>query len=234
MPSRADPLPDELTDEMMEYDYPDDTTMPAADAILQRAILQGPNPPAYQRNGPAMRAMTTAPIAPPTMPSDMTTRARAGRRPIPRRLEQTCLSFLMRVNGLDALVLLDSGSTGDSISPDFARVCQARTFELENPATLQLGCVGSRSRINYGTRVPIALGQLAAEVYLDVVNLDRYDVVLGTPFMRRFGVQLDFANSCITVQGTVYAALTPREEEHQATRRRTPRNAAPPSRSQPE
>ena len=116
---------------------------------------------------------------------------------------------MMRVNGLEALVLLDSGSTGDSVSPDFVRVCQAQTFELENPATLQLGCVGSRSRINYGTRVPVSLGEFSAEIYLDVVNLDRYDVVLGTPFMRRHGVQLGVRGAELTAAEAVRALTGP-------------------------
>lgn len=167
-----------------------------------------------------MRAMTvTESVVPPTAPHDMITRARVGRRPIARRIDQTCLSFMMKVNGLDALVLMDSGSTGDSISPEFARICGASTYELENPATLQLGCIGSRSRINYGTRVPIQIGDTVVESYLDVINLDRYDVVLGTPFMRRCGVLLDFENGTITVRGILHAALTPREEDRQSNRR---------------
>lgn len=219
------PLSPDLTDDMFEGDYLDDPSMSTANHVLQRATAQGPSPPAYQGRGPALRAMThtSAVVAPPTMPADMITRARTGRRPIPRRIEQTCLALLMRVNGLEALVLLDSGSTGDSISPDFARVCDAPVMELENPATLQLGCVGSRSRINRGVRVPIAMGSFATENYLDIVNLDRYDVVLGTPFMRRFGVLLDFGNSRATIQGVNYAALTPREEDRYANRRNAPR-----------
>ncbi len=120
------------------------------------------------------------------------------------------------INGLDALVSLDSGSTGDSISPDFARICGARTYELENPVTLQLGCVGSRSRINYGTRVPIRIGEDETAMYYDIVNLNQYDAVLGTPFMRQhFGIQLNFANGTMSIQGLLLVALTPREEEHQ-------------------
>ncbi len=188
----SDPMSEDLEDDELEQDYIDDPSMPTANEVLQRVIIcPEVEPPAYrgQAPGPAMCAMTVSglndAIAPPTMPHDMTTRARIGRRPVPRRLDQTCLSFMMKVNGLDALVLMDSGSTGDSMSPEFARVCGAPTFELENPATLQLGCVGSRSRINYGTKVPIQIGNTIVETYLDIVNLDRYDVVLSTPFMRQ-------------------------------------------------
>ncbi len=164
----------ELEDDEFEGDYLDNPSMSTANDVLQRAITRPEtDPPAYggpaHTRGPSMRAMTVTDmsVTPPTVPANMTTRARVGRRPITRRTDQTCLSFMMWVNGLDALVLLDSGSTGDSISPDFPRVCGARRYELENPATLQLGCVGSRSRINYGTCVPIRIGESEMEIYLD-------------------------------------------------------------------
>ncbi|RPD63546.1 hypothetical protein L227DRAFT_497093 [Lentinus tigrinus ALCF2SS1-6] len=124
------------------------------------------------------------------------------------------------VNGIEAIVLFDSGSTGDSISPEFARVSGTKTFELENPTQLQLGCSGSRSMISHGAQVPIQVGNTTVDVYLDVVNLDRYDIVLGTPFMRRLGVLLDFGQSEVIIQGQRFTALTPLEEDAGANRRK--------------
>ncbi|KAH9851011.1 hypothetical protein C2E23DRAFT_733715, partial [Lenzites betulinus] len=143
----------------------------------------------------------------------MVTRARIGRRPLVPIIEDTGLTLYMRVNGLEAIVLFDSGSTGDSVSPEFARVAGIRTFELENPTALQLGCTGSRSRISHGTHTTITTGPVTVDTYLDVVNLDRYDVVLGTPFMRRNSVLLDFGRSVVVCQGHDFAALSPQEED---------------------
>ncbi|RDX39841.1 hypothetical protein OH76DRAFT_1367116 [Lentinus brumalis] len=150
----------------------------------------------------------------------MKTRARVGRRPLIPRIEDTGLTMFMTVNGLEAIVLFDSGSTSDSISPEFAKVAGCRTFELENPTQLQLGCSGSKSTISHGAQVPIKVGDTAVDVYLDVVNLDRYDVVFGTPFLRRLGVLLDFKNSVIIIQGQRFKALTPLEEDVGASRRK--------------
>lgn len=132
----------------------------------------------------------------------------------------TCLTTYVDINGLAALVLLDSGSTTDSLSPDFARIARVLVVELENPAVLQLGCVGSRSCISHGTTVPVMWGQFTGEVYFDIVNLDRYDAVLGTPFTWKFGVCLDFKANAICMGDQVIPALTPREEEAAASRKR--------------
>ncbi|KAJ8453492.1 hypothetical protein ONZ51_g13566 [Trametes cubensis] len=115
---------------------------------------------------------------------------------------------MLNINGLGALTLCDAGSTTEMLSNDFAQVSRCDIIKLENPAVLQLGCAGSRSRINFGTRAPVTLGAFGAEVYFDIANLDRYDAVLGTPFLRRFGVMLDFKNNCVHIDGQSYPALS--------------------------
>ncbi|KAI0361557.1 hypothetical protein OH77DRAFT_1391383 [Trametes cingulata] len=152
-------------------------------------------------------------------PTALVTRARAGRRPLLSAGEQECLVLLLNINGLEALTLFDTGSTTELVSSDFARVARCDVFELENPATLQLGCAGSRSKINHGARAPTTLGQFGAEVYFDVANLDRYDAVLGTPFLRRFGVLLDFRNNSVIIDGVSYPALSRAQVTDVLTRR---------------
>lgn len=166
----------------------------------------GIDPPAYDRvcrNTIRFAAMTVSKGTEP-----LVTRARAGRRPLLAESEQECIVLLLVVNGLGALTLCDAGSTTDMLSNDFAQVSTCDILQLENPAVLQLGCAGSRSRINFGTRAPVTLGAFGAEVYFDIANLDRYDAVLGTPFLRRFGVILDFRNNCVHIDGHTYPALS--------------------------
>ena len=69
------------------------------------------------------------------------------------------------------------------ISPDFTRVMGLVTFKLEQPIALQLACVGSKSKVNYGARSTILFGNQRIEETFDVANIDYYDVILGTPFM---------------------------------------------------
>ncbi|KAA1478296.1 hypothetical protein DENSPDRAFT_759846, partial [Dentipellis sp. KUC8613] len=65
------------------------------------------------------------------------------------------LSAYVTVHGFKVLALFDSGSTSESVTPDVARVAKLPLIELENPATLQLGCIGSKSKINHGAEVRV-------------------------------------------------------------------------------
>ena len=96
------------------------------------------------------------------------------------------------MNETCAHCLLDSGCEGVMVSPNFARATGMKLTKLEQPIGLQLACVGSKSTINYGTEATIVFGNTHVEEYLNVANIDYYDVILGTPFLRCLGVTLDF------------------------------------------
>ncbi|KAJ7026320.1 hypothetical protein C8F04DRAFT_902098, partial [Mycena alexandri] len=102
------------------------------------------------------------------------------------------ITALLDINGTMAYTLIDSGSTTNSISPEYANATKAPRIKLAEQVTLQLGCVGSWSRINYGTGVPVEFGGIRGYVYFEQVNLDRYDCIIGTPFLNRHGVIVDF------------------------------------------
>ena len=46
--------------------------------------------------------------------------------------------------------------------------------------------------INYGTHATIKIGCKVVEEYFDIANIEHYDVILGTPFLRKMGIVLDF------------------------------------------
>lgn len=135
-----------------------------------------------------------------------------------RRL-QASLCALINVNGIMAYTLFDSGSTTDSVSPEFAHISRAKPVKLTEQVILQLGCSGSRSKISYGTWVPIQFGPIAETMYFDIVNLDRYDCVIGTPFMNAHGIKLDFEQRAIVVKGQTCPAFTNEEDSAYRVRR---------------
>src|ERR1700691_2740328 len=137
--------------------------------------------------------------------------------------KQLCPAAYIDVNSTKAYALFDSGSTTDAISPDFTGVARLPILELENPITLQLGCSGSRSKINYSSEVNIKCSSITSDTYLDVANLDKYDSILGTPFMRKHGIILDFETQEIVIRGTLRISALP-EGEGAATAGRSPRN----------
>ncbi|KAF9258664.1 hypothetical protein L218DRAFT_797344, partial [Marasmius fiardii PR-910] len=107
-----------------------------------------------------------------------------------------CLVGWIELNGIKAFVLFDSGSMADAISPDFTRAAKMKIFRLENPVTFQLSTKGSRSHVTYGCTTNYCISSLKNTVkdcdYFDIANIDRYDAVVGTVFMRRHGIILDF------------------------------------------
>ncbi|KAF8236454.1 hypothetical protein L208DRAFT_1228024, partial [Tricholoma matsutake] len=97
----------------------------------------------------------------------------------------------MTLHNLEAYVLLDSGCTSDSISPEFSMSANLKAHELEEPVPLQLGTVGSHLKINFGLFTNFQIGIMKDTHYFDVVNIDRYNTILGTVFMRKHDFECD-------------------------------------------
>ncbi|KAJ7939473.1 hypothetical protein B0H13DRAFT_2300752 [Mycena leptocephala] len=55
--------------------------------------------------------------------------------------------------------------------------------------------------------------------YLDIVNLDRFDVIVGTKFLRKHKISLDFEFNTIWVAGVPSSTLTEKEENGEVERR---------------
>ncbi|KIJ39819.1 hypothetical protein M422DRAFT_257422 [Sphaerobolus stellatus SS14] len=112
-------------------------------------------------------------------------RARKKARPLPTRgKENETISVFWDIGGTKAHCLLDSGCEGIMISSDFMRANKLPKFEFEKPVILQLACVGSKSTVQYGLTAKILLGKEKYEEYFDIANVNYYDVILGTPFLR--------------------------------------------------
>ena len=117
--------------------------------------------------------------------------------------ENRCFIAVMKLHNLEAFVLLDSGCTSDSISLEFAMSANLKAHKLEEPVPLQLGMVGSHLKINFGLFADFELGSKKGSHYFDVVNINRYDVILGTVFMRKHSVVLDFDLDKVCIRGKI-------------------------------
>jgi len=145
-------------------------------------------------------------------------------RPVTRPEDKWCLATYVKIGDLEAWTLWDTGSTTTGITPTFAELAKVKVDTLEDPHVLQLGTVGSRSIIKYGADVVVGVAKKQVPTYVDIANFDRYDMIIGTPWMRRNKVVLDLTNDLIIVDGTTIPAiktmgqdLDPRLRRHRVT-----------------
>jgi hypothetical protein len=101
---------------------------------------------------------------------------------------QRTINVLIDIGGIEADVLIDSGSTTNMMAPNFARIASTRAVELQIQMGLRLAVKGSGSKLNYGAWAQVTMDHIKVDEYFDIVNLDRHDVVLGTPFLWANGV----------------------------------------------
>ena len=100
--------------------------------------------------------------------------------------------------------LISNAQNSISITPEFVFINRAKQVKPDKQVILQLGCIGSRLKISYGTTVPINICGITNNVYFDLVNIDQYDCIIRTPFMNTYGVCLDF-NRCCWFSTLVYS-----------------------------
>ncbi|KAG6896895.1 hypothetical protein C0995_010958 [Termitomyces sp. Mi166 len=113
--------------------------------------------------------------------------------------EKECLVIYVEVNRNPVWMLWDSGSTTMGITPQFAHVNAICVHELSEHLMLQLGTVGSHAMVQFGAEVKIkASGHLTKE-YVDIANFDCYDMIIGTPYMRKNNVVLDFIKNEVVI-----------------------------------
>ena len=69
------------------------------------------------------------------------------------------------------------------IMPSFVDVAKITIFPLKNPHVLQLGTVGSHASVNFGMYIEVATHGKSHQEYVDVANFNRYNMIIGAPFM---------------------------------------------------
>jgi len=99
-------------------------------------------------------------------------------RTIPRPVVVT-----VHIEGQPARALIDTGSLADFMSLTLAEQLHVKRLPLEKPLTIQLAVQGLRSKVNFGTKVRFQYQGADYDRYFDVINLQSYDLILGTPFL---------------------------------------------------
>ena len=136
------------------------------------------------------------------------------------------ITVLMEIGGHPALTLMDSGCTIEALSPAHVHLTNGKVYQLTDQHSLQLGTVGSRAKFNFGTTMKTSYGGIDEDVYFDIVNIDRYDAIVGTRFMRKHGIQLDFERGQVLIRGQSAPTLSEGEDHAEFTRRSSMRRDA--------
>jgi hypothetical protein len=100
-----------------------------------------------------------------------------------RRVIPKPIILTVHVNEQPIRALLDTGSMADFISTTVVDQLKLPREVLAKQASVQLAVHGSRSKINCSVTVDFKYQAIDEKRRFDVVNLDSYDMILGTPFI---------------------------------------------------
>ena len=98
-----------------------------------------------------------------------------------------------------AIVMVDSGSTGDFISEKLVQSCKLYKQKYESPKPVWLAD-GKEHIIESYVDSTIKLGDLIERVELAVIPLVGYDVILGIPWLTRHNPVIDWSTSTVSVR----------------------------------
>ena len=111
------------------------------------------------------------------------------------------------VEGQPARALLDSGSLGDFMSSTLADQLGVKKTSLDVPLALQLAVQGSRSKVNSVTTVQLQYQDINEQRTFDIINLNGYDLILGTPWMHQHQVCIGFNPARVIIGSDVSQPL---------------------------
>ena len=97
---------------------------------------------------------------------------------------------MVEVNGKPVQALIDTGSMADFLSTTIVDQLGLNKEILAKPLPVQLAVHGSRSKINCCVSVDFKYQEIECKWRFDVVNLDNYDMILGTPFLFQHKVAI--------------------------------------------
>ena len=109
------------------------------------------------------------------------------------------------------------------ISPSLIRGEKIEPFLLDKPIGIQLAVTGSKSVINYGANTTIKYEGRESKEYFDIINIDYYDAILGSPFLRKHEVIINLVNNCLRLKTKSFAIKQTSIKWGRGTHRKTKR-----------
>ena len=109
---------------------------------------------------------------------------------------------VVSVNGQSCRALIDSGSFSDFMSTTLADQLKVKLEVLDRPLPLQLAVSGSCGKIKVRTTVQFEYQKINEICTFDIINVDSYDLILGTPFLFQHQILLGFNPSQVNVRST--------------------------------
>jgi hypothetical protein len=85
------------------------------------------------------------------------------------------------------------------MSTTLADQLKVTKVQLEKPLPIQLAVQGSRTKANWGTVVDFGYQDIESKRYFDIINLDNYDLILGTPFLYQHKVVVGLNHPRISI-----------------------------------
>jgi len=117
-------------------------------------------------------------------------------------LSSVCSGVLVlrgSVSGRPASLLVDSGASSNFLSESWARTVHLKLEELDVPRDLILADGTSSRVMRIARKTTVCIGGYRDEIDFYVTSLGRYNLILGTPWLRTVNPMIDWKKSSIYV-----------------------------------
>ena len=108
-----------------------------------------------------------------------------------------------KINGIDALMLIDSGSSGDFISTSFVQkysICTIQNNKNEN-TRIELANGSTHMSDTIVSSIDVSIGgSFNDKMDFTVFPLQKYDAILGMPWLEKHNPKIDFKNKSVKLQ----------------------------------
>jgi hypothetical protein len=121
----------------------------------------------------------------------------------PDRICPKPVVVVVKIDGHPCRALLDSGSFSDFISTTVADQLKLKLVMLDKPLPLQLAVSGSRGKVKQQASARLQYQTIDELRLLDIINVDSYDLILGTPFLFQHQVLLGMNPSQVNIRSAI-------------------------------